>query len=68
MLDCVQPAFEVSTLHFNRTIRVACILTPLTGGPLILREVGHANARDSGGLKGETAPGDAHPYLALFHL
>jgi len=36
MLDCVQPAFEVSTLHFNRTIRVACILTPLTGGPLII--------------------------------
>lgn|GEM_PF-5282180 len=31
-------------------------------------EVGHANARESGGLKGKMAPGDAHPYLALFYL
>jgi hypothetical protein len=23
---------------------------------------------DLGGLKGEMAPGDAHPYLALFHF
>lgn len=34
-------------------------------------EVGHARALraqalDMGGLKGQTAPGDAHPYLALF--
>lgn len=23
---------------------------------------------EMGGLKGETAPGDAHPYLGLFHI
>jgi hypothetical protein len=47
---------------------VACKLTPLTGGPLKFCEVGHANARETGGLKGEMAPGNAHPFLAPFHL
>ena len=27
-----------------------------------------ADDGSSGGLKGKTAPGDAHPYLALFYL
>lgn len=45
MLDCMQRAFEVSTLHFNGNKNVACILTPLTGGPLNICEVGHAYAQ-----------------------
>lgn len=48
-------------------ICVACKLTPLTGGPLIdVRWV--TPMPEMGGLKGETAPGDAHPYLAPFYV
>ena len=39
------------------------ILTPLSGGPCIC-EVGHANTRLQGGMKGVMVSGDAHPYLA----
>lgn len=35
-------------------------------GAPVIRDASSASMR--GGLKGKTAPGDAHPYLALFYL
>lgn len=59
-------ALKFSTLHFNAYKALACKLTPLTGGPLIfVRWV--TLMPEMGGLKGEMAPGDAHPYLAPFY-
>ncbi len=43
---------------------IVCILIPLTSELLRMNE--WATLARTGGLKGQTAPGDAHPYLALF--
>jgi hypothetical protein len=43
---------------------IACILIPLTSERL--RYSRDRYACPLGGLKGKTAPGDAHPYLVLF--
>lgn len=46
----------------------ARILTPLSGGPRIQCEVGHANTLQQGGMKGYMVSGDAHPYLAPYKV
>jgi len=43
---------------------IACILIPLTSE--FLRLIRDSYACPCGGLKGQMAPGDAHPYLAPF--
>lgn len=51
---------------------ITSILTPLTSGPpyvvrwVTLRDLFKESPPILGGLKGHMAPGDAHPYLALF--
>jgi len=47
-----QKSFSAYTNPFIRRTSICC-------------EVGHAMP-NQGGMKGQTAPGDAHPYLALF--
>ena len=69
-LGCVQCVFKVFYPPLFKLYSIAYILTPLTGGPPLC-EVGHAPdalRASVGGLKGEKAPGDAHPYLVLFCL
>lgn len=71
MLGYIQCFFKVTTLHFSELTQVLpkfdkhCMYT----NPFNQRV--SAFYRDNyacplGGLKGKTAPGDAHPYLALF--
>ncbi len=74
MLGAVQCFFKVSTLHFLeltlRSLTSHCMATnPFNQRTSICCEVGHASRSlqesppDSGGLKGQVALGDAHPYL-----
>ena len=54
-----------STLHRERRLEsIVCILIPLTSEQLRIYE--WATLALTGGSKGQTALGDAHPYLALF--
>lgn len=56
-----------STLHRERRLEsIVCILIPLTSEQLRIYE--WATLTLTGGSKGQTALGDAHPYLALFDL
>ena len=56
-----------STLHRERRLEsIVCILIPLTSEQLRIYE--WATLALTGGSKGQTALGDAHPYLALFDL
>jgi hypothetical protein len=76
MLGAMQCFSKVSTLHFSELAfmldHIAWLLTPFTSGPPKCCEVGHATIcvhsciPHSGGWKGQTGPGDAHPYLVLF--